>query len=47
MEAPQGVATGEVKVIVGGQDALAPQPFRRAGVITFVGGQEVRYSAIT
>ncbi|WP_343321467.1 IPT/TIG domain-containing protein [Sphingobacterium multivorum] len=38
MEAPQGVATGEVKVIVGGQDALAPQPFRRAGVMTFVGG---------
>ncbi|SPZ83754.1 Serine/threonine-protein kinase pknD [Sphingobacterium multivorum] len=38
IEAPQGVATGEVKVIVGGQDALAPQPFRRAGVMTFVGG---------
>ena len=37
MDAPAAVSTGEVKVLVNGQEALAPKPFKRAGVITFVG----------
>lgn len=38
LEAPQGVTTGQVKVVVGSQDALAPQAFRRAGIMTLAGG---------
>ncbi|RKO69405.1 hypothetical protein D7322_21840 [Sphingobacterium puteale] len=38
LEAPQGVTTGQVKVVVGNQDALAPRPFRRAGITTLAGG---------
>lgn len=38
LTAPPTVSTGDLKVVVNGLEALAPVPFRRAGVITFVGG---------
>lgn len=38
LEAPVNLSTGELKVVVGGQEALAPQGFRRAGIITLAGG---------
>jgi len=38
LDAPQGLSTGEVKVIVGNQNALGPIPFRRAGIMTLAGG---------
>lgn len=38
LTAPPTVSTGDLKVTVNGLEALAPVPFRRAGVITFVGG---------
>ncbi|MQP26366.1 hypothetical protein GEO21_02395 [Sphingobacterium faecium] len=38
LEAPLGLSTGNVKVVVGGQEALAPQLFKRAGVMTLAGG---------
>lgn len=38
LDAPAGLTTGELKVVVGSEEALAPQGFRRAGVITLAGG---------
>nr|WP_121271002.1 IPT/TIG domain-containing protein [Pedobacter schmidteae] len=38
LDAPQGLSTGDLKVVVGGEEALAPQPFRRAGIMTLAGG---------
>ncbi|WP_256009830.1 IPT/TIG domain-containing protein [Desertivirga xinjiangensis] len=38
LDAPQGLTTGDLKVVVGAEEALAPQPFRRAGVMTLAGG---------
>lgn len=38
LDAPAGLSTGELKVVVGSEEALAPQGFRRAGVITLAGG---------
>lgn len=38
LDAPPGVSTGDLKVNVNGLEALAPQPFRRAGVMTLAGG---------
>ncbi|WP_442589430.1 IPT/TIG domain-containing protein [Pedobacter sp. AW31-3R] len=38
LDAPVGLSTGELKVVVGSQEALAPQDFRRAGIITLAGG---------
>ncbi|WP_158275319.1 IPT/TIG domain-containing protein [Pedobacter sp. HMWF019] len=38
LDAPAGLSTGNLKVVVGGQEALAPQEFRRAGIITLAGG---------
>lgn len=38
LTAPPAVSTGEVKVIVSGVEALAPVPFKRAGVMTLAGG---------
>jgi len=38
LDAPVGLSTGDLKVVVGGEEALAPSPFRRAGVITLAGG---------
>jgi hypothetical protein len=36
--APAGLSTGDLKVVVDGQEALAPQQFRRAGMLTLAGG---------
>nr|WP_068890015.1 IPT/TIG domain-containing protein [Pedobacter panaciterrae] len=38
LDAPAGLSTGDLKVIVDGQEALAPQGFRRAGMSTLAGG---------
>ncbi|RYZ96179.1 MAG: hypothetical protein EOP47_24370, partial [Sphingobacteriaceae bacterium] len=38
LDAPTGLATGELKVVVGSDEALAPQGFRRAGMMTLAGG---------
>jgi hypothetical protein len=38
LDAPAALSTGDVKVMVNGQEALAPMPFKRAGVITLAGG---------
>lgn len=38
LDAPAGLSTGDLKVIVNGQEALAPQDFRRAGMVTLAGG---------
>jgi sugar lactone lactonase YvrE len=38
LDAPAGLSTGDLKVLVDGQEALAPRPFRRAGMITLAGG---------
>lgn len=38
LAAPPTVSTGEVKVVVSGVEALAPVPFKRAGVMTLAGG---------
>jgi hypothetical protein len=38
LDAPATLSTGSVKVIVNGQEALAPVPFKRAGVSTLAGG---------
>lgn len=38
LDAPAGLSTGAVRVKVDGQEAVAPTDFRRAGVITIVGG---------
>lgn len=38
VQAPAGLSTGDLKVTVHGQEALAPTPFRRAGVLTIAGG---------
>ena len=38
LDAPAGLSTGDLKVVVAGQEALAPQDFRRAGMITLAGG---------
>ena len=38
LTAPPTVSTGDVKVSVNGLEAIAPVPFRRAGVMTLVGG---------
>ncbi|MFD2555503.1 IPT/TIG domain-containing protein [Sphingobacterium tabacisoli] len=38
LDAPQGFTTGEVRIAVNGQEALAPTKFRRAGVVTLAGG---------
>lgn len=38
VKAPANVLTGNLKVKVGNLEATAPKPFRRAGVITLVGG---------
>ncbi|MBO9636489.1 MAG: IPT/TIG domain-containing protein [Chitinophagaceae bacterium] len=38
LTAPPTVSTGDLKVAVNGQEAQAPVPFKRAGVITFAGG---------
>ncbi|WP_316803159.1 IPT/TIG domain-containing protein [Pedobacter nototheniae] len=38
LDAPMGLSTGDLKVVVGSQEALAPQQFRRAGVETLAGG---------
>ena len=38
LSAPMGLTTGDLKVVVDGQEALAPQGFRRAGVMTLAGG---------
>lgn len=38
LEAPAGLSTGDLKVVVDGQEALAPQGFRRAGMSTLAGG---------
>lgn len=38
LDAPVGLSTGDLKVVVAGQEALAPQDFRRAGMMTLAGG---------
>lgn len=38
LDAPSGLSTGDLKVVVDGQEALAPQDFRRAGMSTLAGG---------
>ncbi|MEJ2880270.1 IPT/TIG domain-containing protein [Pedobacter sp. GR22-6] len=38
LDAPAGLSTGKLKVVVGTEEALAPQEFRRAGVMTLAGG---------
>lgn len=38
LDAPTGLTTGDLKVVVGTQEAIAPQQFRRAGVETLAGG---------
>ncbi|NML20942.1 hypothetical protein HHL16_08655 [Pseudoflavitalea sp. G-6-1-2] len=38
VETPAALTSGEVKVKVGAQEAVAPQIFRRAGVKTLIGG---------
>ncbi|WP_316828284.1 IPT/TIG domain-containing protein [Pedobacter miscanthi] len=38
LDAPAGLSTGDLKVVVAGQEALAPQNFRRAGMTTLAGG---------
>lgn len=38
LDAPTGLSTGDLKIVVGSQEALAPQQFRRAGVMTLAGG---------
>ncbi|MBB2148290.1 IPT/TIG domain-containing protein [Pedobacter gandavensis] len=38
LDAPVGLSSGDLKVVVGGQEALAPQDFRRAGMLTLAGG---------
>lgn len=38
LDAPEGLRTGAVRVVVAGQEALAPVNFRRAGVMTLAGG---------
>jgi len=38
LDAPAGLSTGDLKVVVDGQEALAPQGFRRAGMSTLAGG---------
>ncbi|SOD13344.1 IPT/TIG domain-containing protein [Pedobacter xixiisoli] len=38
LDAPTGLTTGELKVVVGSEEALAPQGFKRAGVTTLAGG---------
>ncbi|TCC86313.1 IPT/TIG domain-containing protein [Pedobacter hiemivivus] len=38
LDAPAGLSTGDLKVVVDGQEALAPQEFRRAGMLTLAGG---------
>jgi hypothetical protein len=37
LDAPQGLSTGDLKVVVGSQEASSPQQFRRAGMITLAG----------
>ncbi|SMG07816.1 IPT/TIG domain-containing protein [Sphingobacterium psychroaquaticum] len=38
LDAPAGLTTGDIKVVVGGQEAVSPKPFRRAGIMTLIGG---------
>ncbi|MBC8988117.1 IPT/TIG domain-containing protein [Pedobacter sp. N36a] len=38
LDAPGGLSTGDLKVVVDGQEAIAPQDFRRAGMLTLAGG---------
>ncbi|WP_312186313.1 IPT/TIG domain-containing protein [Sphingobacterium sp.] len=38
LDAPATLSTGLVRVVVGDQDAVSPQTFKRAGVITLAGG---------
>ena len=38
LDAPTGLSTGELKVVVGSEEALAPAGFRRAGMMTLAGG---------
>lgn len=38
LDAPNGLSTGILKVVVAGQEGLAPQDFRRAGMVTLAGG---------
>ncbi|WP_293304867.1 IPT/TIG domain-containing protein [Pedobacter sp. UBA5917] len=38
LDAPNGLSTGGLKVVVAGLEALAPQDFRRAGMVTLAGG---------
>lgn len=38
LDAPAGLSTGDLKVMVAGQEAFAPQDFRRAGMVTLAGG---------
>ncbi|WP_316751985.1 IPT/TIG domain-containing protein [Pedobacter gandavensis] len=38
LDAPAGLSTGDLKVVVDGEEALAPQDFRRAGMLTLAGG---------
>ncbi|TBO40592.1 IPT/TIG domain-containing protein [Pedobacter kyonggii] len=38
LDAPAGLTTGNLKVVVAGQEALAPQDFKRAGMVTLAGG---------
>lgn len=38
LEAPASLSTGGVRVVVNGLEAMAPVPFKRAGVMTLAGG---------
>ncbi len=38
LDAPANLSTGDVKVAANGLEAIAPVPFKRAGVITLAGG---------
>jgi sugar lactone lactonase YvrE len=38
LDAPTTLSTGLVRVVVGDQDAVSPETFKRAGVITLAGG---------
>lgn len=38
LDAPANLSTGDVKVTVNGLEAIAPVPFKRAGVMTLAGG---------
>jgi len=40
LDAPSGLSTGDLKIMVDGQEALAPQQFRRAGMLTLAGGPD-------